>query len=126
MEVKDIYEMKTLKMEIAAGNNNQVSLPLRGNNIYGKVLGFSCYAKNKATGAEVFDCEVAVQESGGRVLLTPAPYRLVRSSEQVAFKDRFVELHDVKGYEQDLNFNIKSNESVDVEVYITACYTKRG
>lgn len=126
MEAKDIYEIKTQSLEIAANNNNQVSLVMRGNNIYNKVLGFSCFAKNKATGAEVFDCEVSLQESGGRVLLTPAPYRLIRSSEQVAFKDRFVELHDVKGYEQDLNFNIKSSESVDVVVYITACYTKRG
>lgn len=125
---REIYEIKSERVTIPQ-SQKYAEIRFRGNVAYGKVLGVNVYLENADNG-QPFDGNVLVgiREIGGgnRVLLAPAPYRLVKHSEQVSFPERFIELADVKGNGCDIGISIDASavSNTNLSVSATILYSK--
>lgn len=125
---REIYEVRTERVSIPQ-SQKYGEIKFRGNIAYGRILGVNVYIEDADSGQPYNgNVLVGIREVGGgnRVLLAPAPYRLVKHSEQVAFTERFIELADVKGYGQDLGISIDASavSSVNLMVTATVLYSK--
>ena len=117
-----IYEIKSDRVTIPS-SQNYGELRFRGNIAYKNILGVNVYIEYADT-KQPFDGDilVGVREIGGgnRILISPAPYRLIKHSDQVSFTERFIELADVKGNGCDLGISIDASGVTGVNLAVTA------
>ncbi len=119
---QEIYEIKSERV-LVPQSQNYADIRFRGNVAYGRVLGINVFLENADTG-QPYDGNVLVgiREIGGgnRILLAPAPYRLIKHSDQVSFPERFIELADVKGNGCDIGISVDASAITGVNLAVTA------
>lgn len=126
MELNKLYESKTEETNMPASQRN-AEVVFRGNAAYDKVLGVNVLIVNKDTGLpyDGANISVSVREKGGRTLLTPLPYLLIKHSPEVKLSERFIEFDDLKGNNLDTVVSIDASKmSEPIIVYTTILYSK--
>lgn len=126
MELKKIYEAKTESIAMPASQRN-AEIEFRGNNAYDKVLGVNVNIINTDTGKdyEGSNVMVSIREKGGRSLISPMPYNLLKHSQQVKFSERFLEFEDLKGNNLDTVISVDASKiSESITVHATLLYSR--
>lgn len=126
MEIKKIYEAKTEELIMLSTQRN-AEIVFRGNPAYDKVLGVNVTIVNKDTGAAYQGSNVliSIREKGGRSLIAPMPYALLKHANEVKFIDRFIEFDDLKGNGLDTVVTIDASRMSDnITVYATVLYSQ--